>query len=196
MKKKEDLILIGGGGHCKSCIDVIELENKYQIAGIVDLPEKLGHHLMGYSYIAIDNDLVKLSKQYRNYLITLGQITITETRMKWFENLVQLGVTLPVIISPLAYVSKYASIGQGSIIMHRALVNAGAIIGVNCIINTNAHIEHDALLGDHCHVATGAIVNGGVQVGRGSFIGSGAVTKQSCTVPENTFIKAGSLFKG
>lgn len=35
---KEQIILIGGGGHCKSCIDVIEQEGKYQIAGIVDLP--------------------------------------------------------------------------------------------------------------------------------------------------------------
>jgi hypothetical protein len=23
--KKEDIILIGGGGHCRSCIDVIEM---------------------------------------------------------------------------------------------------------------------------------------------------------------------------
>jgi FlaA1/EpsC-like NDP-sugar epimerase len=33
MKK---IILIGGGGHSKSCIDVIENENKYKIVGIVD----------------------------------------------------------------------------------------------------------------------------------------------------------------
>ena len=58
MKSKEDLILIGGGGHCKSCIDVIELEDKYRIAGIVDLPEKLGQFLMGYSYLAVDDDLL------------------------------------------------------------------------------------------------------------------------------------------
>ena len=33
MKK---IIVLGGGGHCKSCIDVIENENKYKIIGIVD----------------------------------------------------------------------------------------------------------------------------------------------------------------
>ena len=37
---KEKLVLIGGGGHCRACIDVIERENKYQIAGIVDIKEK------------------------------------------------------------------------------------------------------------------------------------------------------------
>ena len=57
MKKN---ILIGGGGHCKSCIDVIEQEGKYRIAGIVDLPEKLHQKILGYKIIAIDDDLPRL----------------------------------------------------------------------------------------------------------------------------------------
>jgi len=48
---KEKIILIGGGGHCKSCIDVVEQQGKYQIAGIVDLPEKLHQKLLGYEVI-------------------------------------------------------------------------------------------------------------------------------------------------
>ena len=30
------IILIGGGGHCKSVIDIIEQDNKFKIAGIID----------------------------------------------------------------------------------------------------------------------------------------------------------------
>ena len=32
----KNIVLIGGGGHCKSCIDVIEMEKKYKILGLVD----------------------------------------------------------------------------------------------------------------------------------------------------------------
>ena len=32
----DELIIIGSGGHALSCIDVIERENKYKIAGIID----------------------------------------------------------------------------------------------------------------------------------------------------------------
>ncbi len=32
----KEIILVGGGGHCKSVIDVIEQEAKYKIAGIID----------------------------------------------------------------------------------------------------------------------------------------------------------------
>lgn len=44
---REKITLIGGGGRCRSCIDVIEQEGKYQVAGIVDLPEKQGQSVLG-----------------------------------------------------------------------------------------------------------------------------------------------------
>ena len=40
MKAKKKLILIGAGGHCNSCIDVIEQENKYRIVGLIDKKKK------------------------------------------------------------------------------------------------------------------------------------------------------------
>ena len=43
---KEKLILIGGGGHCKSCIDVIEQEGRFDIDAIVDVEEKLGQSIL------------------------------------------------------------------------------------------------------------------------------------------------------
>ncbi|MDK9694251.1 MAG: acetyltransferase, partial [Sulfurimonas sp.] len=44
---KEEIILIGGGGHCKSVIDVIEQQNSFVIAGIVDKKELVGTKVLG-----------------------------------------------------------------------------------------------------------------------------------------------------
>ena len=159
---KEKIILIGGGGHCKSCIDVIEQEGRFQIVGIVDVPEKLHQKILDIEIIATDDDLPGLVNEYENFLITLGQIKSPEKRIRLFEKVKELGGKLPVIISPFAYVSRHAGIEEGTIVMHYALVNAGAKVGKNCIINTKALIEHDAWIGDHCHIATGAVINGGV----------------------------------
>jgi FlaA1/EpsC-like NDP-sugar epimerase len=74
----QHIILVGGGGHCKSCIDVIEQQGEYQIAGIVDLPEKLHQKILGYEVIATDEDLPRLADEYGNFLITLGQIKTPE----------------------------------------------------------------------------------------------------------------------
>ena len=188
----DKIILIGGGGHCKSCIDVIEQAETFHIAGIVDVPEKLHQKILDYEIIATDDDLPRLINEYDNFLITLGQIKSPDKRIGLFKRTKELGGTLPVIISPLAYVSKHAEIGDGTIIMHQALINTGAKIGNNCIINNKVLIEHDAIIGDHCHIATGAMINGGVKVGTGTFFGSNAVCKEYIKIGENTVIGCGA----
>ena len=189
---KEKIILIGGGGHCKSCIDVIEQEGRFEIAGIVDLPEKLHQKILGYEIIATDDDMPQLVNKYENFLITLGQIKSPDKRIKLFNTVKELGGSLPVIVSPLAYLSKHARIEEGTIVMHHAFINAGAQIGRNCIINTRALIEHDAIIGDHCHIATGTVVNGGVKVGSRTFFGSNAVSKEYVEIGENVVIACGA----
>jgi len=192
---KEKIFLIGGGGHCRSCIDVIEQECRFTIAGIVDMPEKKQHKVLGYPVIGSDADLADLIKTFPNVLITLGQIKSPARRMELFNDLRQMGAHFPVIQSPLAYISPHAQVAEGTIVMHHALINVGARVGRNCIINTKALVEHDAIIEDHCHISTNAVVNGGVKIGSGSFFGSGAVAVESTSIPTNSFIKANSLFR-
>ncbi|MEA1878552.1 MAG: acetyltransferase [Bacteroidota bacterium] len=190
---KEPIILLGGGGHCKSCIDVIEQENKYEIIGITDLPEKAGQTMAGYPVIGTDDDLPELTKKCNNFLITVGHIQSPGLRVKLFAFLNKLGVNIPVIISPHAVVSRLAKIGDGTIVMHNALVNTEAVIGENCILNTGALIEHESLVGAHCHISTYAILNGQCEVGSSCFIGSRTVLANNISIPANTLIAAGSV---
>ena len=189
------IILIGGGGNCKSVIDVIEQEAKFNIAGIVDRAELLGSKILGYQVIGNDLDLESLAKKYNYAIITVGHIKSALLRIKLFELAQKAGFILPSIISPNAHVSKHSKIGKGSIVMHHAIVNANTSIGDNCIINSKALIEHDCLISNHCHISTNAIINGGVKIGSKCFIGSNVTTKDNIIIKENSFIKAGSIVK-
>ena len=189
----KEIILIGGGGHCKSVIDVIEQEGKFQIVGIVDKSELLGTNVLGYQIICNDSDLGDLSKKYKYALVTVGQIKSPLLRIKLFDLAKTAGFILPSIVSPNAYVSQHVSIGNGVIVMHDALINANTTIGDNCIVNSKALIEHDCQVSEHCHISTNATINGGVVVESGCFIGSGATTKELITIKKNSLIKAGSL---
>lgn len=189
----EKILLIGGGGHCHSVIDVIEQENKYEIAGIIDKKELIGKEVLGYKVIGCDEDLVNLFEKYKYAIVTVGQIKSANIRVKIFENLKKIGFVLPKIISPLAYVSKHSKIGEGTIIMHNALINAAVSVGNNCIINTKALVEHDSIIEDNCHISTSSVINGGVQIKEGSFYGSNATSKESIVV--DGFIKAGSVVR-
>lgn len=189
------ILLIGGGGHCKSVIDVIEREGSYTIAGIIDQKELLGQKVLGYEIIGCDDDLEALFDRFKYAIVTVGQIKSPDVRIKLFNRLKTIGYELPVIISPRAYISKHATVDTGTVVMHDALINANAAVGKNCIINTKALIEHDSVIGDDCHISTGAVINGGTVVSQGTFFGSNAVSKEYALIAEKSFIKAGSIVK-
>jgi sugar O-acyltransferase (sialic acid O-acetyltransferase NeuD family) len=188
---KPNLILIGAGGHAHACIDVIEQHDQYRIVGLVDMPEEMHIKHLGYSVIAADSELPKLAKEYQYIFIAVGQIRSPDSRIRLYQQTTELGFQLPVIIAPTAHVSRHASIGAGTIVMHGAIINAAARVGNNCIINTRALIEHDTTVADHCHISTGAILNGDVYIGAGSFVGSGSIIKEGVALEKGCVVGMG-----
>ena len=186
---KQDIILIGGGGHCKSCIDVIEEEGKYNINGILEKPEKLHETVLTYEIIGNDDDIKFLAQKHNLFFISIGYVAINNIRKDLFNKVKSCGLYCPTIISPYACVSKHSFIDEGTIVMHKAVVNAGARIGKNCIINTGAIIEHDVIIDNNSHVAPGAVINGGTKIGEGTFVGSNSVCRQNISIGKNSFIR-------
>lgn len=188
---REPILLIGAGGHARACIDVIEQEQRFFVAGLIGLALEVGTKVLGYPVLGTDDDLPVLVRDCRHVLIALGQIKTPEPRIRFFQLLEQHHALLPVIVSPLGYVSPHAIVGAGSIVMHGAVVNAGASVGRNCIINSQALVEHDAVIGDHCHISTSSAVNSGVRVGAGTFIGSGSSVRQGLVIGERCLVGMG-----
>lgn len=192
---KDMILLLGAGGHARACIDVIEQDGRYDIAGLLGLADEVGSGILGYPVIGTDTEIESLLPRYRFGVVTVGQIKSPELRIRLFGWLERHGRCAPAIVSPRAYVSRHARIGAGTVVMHGAVVNAGAVVGRNCIVNSLALVEHDALIEDHCHVATGARINSGVRVGEGSFIGSGSTIRQGLVVGRNCVVGMGAVLR-
>lgn len=154
------LLLMGGGGHCRACIDVIEAAARHSIAGIVQPPAEGSNPVLGYRVLGSDDDLPALLQQIPEALVTVGQIRRSETRIRLFKLLKSFGAGSPVIQSPTAYCSRHAVIGEGSILMHGSVLNANAGIGANCIINSQALIEHDVEIAAGIEVPIAAVALG------------------------------------
>ena len=189
----KSLVLVGGGGHCKSVIEAAESAG-YSILGVLDMPEEVGKQVLSTRVIGTDDDIPSYIDK-AEFVITVGFIKNPATRIKLYNRIKEAGGKLATIIASTAHVSKYAKIGEGSVIMHHAFVNAGAKVGANVIINTFANIEHDAVIGDQCHISTGTMVNGDCQVGDNCFIGSQSVLANGITVGEDIIVGAGSLVR-
>lgn len=177
------------GGHCSSCIDVIESSGKFKIVGLVAKNKKDKNKNKKYKIIGTDKDLNNIFKRYKFAHIAIGQIKNLNLRKKIFNKLKKIGFVLPVIISKKAYVSKETNFGEGTIVMHGCVINRNSKVGSNSIINTKALIEHDSTIGSHTHISTGCIINGSTIIGDQCFIGSGTVSKGNNKIKNNSFVR-------
>ena len=188
----DEIIIIGGGGHAKSCIDIIERSTNYKIAGIIEKSNFEHDNVLGYEILGNDGDLEKLNRTFKYAFIGIGQLSNSSYRSKLFNQLLSYGYNIPNIISKNSLVSKYAKIGDGTIIMNGSFINVSAEIGKNCIINNKSLIEHDVKINNNCHISTGCIINGNVTVESNTFIGSNTVVRESLTIGKNSVISFGS----
>lgn len=191
----KNIILIGAGGHFRSCIDVIESSRKFKIIGVIDRSYKKKSEIFNYKYLGNDEEIDNLISKSNSFLITLGQIKDPKPRKIIFKKLKKCKANLPCIISKYAYCSKKAKLDKGSIIMNKAFVNTNAKIGSNCIINTGAIVEHDCIVKDNCHISTNVTLNGSVIIEENCFIGSNSVIIQGVKIGKNNVIPAGSVIK-
>ena len=111
-EEKTKVLIIGSGGHAKSCIDVIENSKKFNIVGLIDNDKK---KMIGkYKVIFSDNEILKIKKTSKNLVLGLGSLDNINKRVQVFKKFKKLGFNFPKIISKYALVSKNSKIGVQS----------------------------------------------------------------------------------
>ncbi len=180
MDSHKKLVIIGASGHGKVVAD-IALLNGYDDIVFLDDNENIGYcggfpvvgkvseaeHLDGDKFVAIGN--AKIREQIQNRINTV------------------------VLIHPNATLGRNVVIGEGTVIMAGAVINAEAKIGRGCIINTASSVDHDCVIGDYTHVAVGAHLCGTVLVGNRTWIGAGATVSNNITICSDATIGAGAV---
>ena len=67
------ILLFGGGNQVHYTIDIIEKENKYEIAGIIDSVHPIGTNRYGYKVLGRQDNLINIVDEHK---IDAGLITI------------------------------------------------------------------------------------------------------------------------
>lgn len=192
----EKILILGMGGHAKSVTDVIERENKYEIAGYIvndcnDMQVESKYPILGN-----DDKLHELFLQgIQNAAIGIGYLGNSGLRTILYKKLKEIGYNLPVLSDPSAVIAAGVFVEEGTFIGKSAVINADAEIGKMCIINTGAIVEHDCHVGDFSHVSVGTVLCGGVNIGTSVFIGANATVIQGISIGNRTIIGAGEVLK-
>lgn len=190
---EKNLVLIGGGGHCKSVISSLDKGDFNQIV-IVDSYLGEGTELLGVKVVGNDNILPKLRDcGFKYAFLSLGSIGNTTKRRVIVEKIKKIGYEFINIIDKDANISDNVSIGIGCFIGKNAILNSNVHVGDHCIINTGAIVEHDCSLDSFVHIATGAILCGGCKIENDAHIGAGSCVKQGIRVKNNSIVGMGSV---
>ena len=191
MKK---LIIVGAGGHSKTCLEVAESSKKYKVIGFIDNKAKI-NNIFNKLKIFNERSINAVLKITKNAHIGVGQIKSAKLRVKLFKKFKNKGFNFPVLIHSNAYVSKYSFVGEGTLVGINSIINANCNIGRNTIINNKSLIEHDSKIGNNCHISTGAIINGNCLIGDNTFIGSGSIIFNNISIGKNCVIGSGNIIK-
>jgi len=183
------LLIIGAGGHGKVVADTALLLGWKHVAFLDDRAATLGSPL-GLAIVGTLGDLTAQARAFSSAIVAIGE---AKRRLELTDRCRRSGLDVVSIVHPMAFVSKFASIGPGSVVFAQSAVNVDARIGAACIVNTGATVDHDCLIGDGVHICPGAHLAGGVRVGDRSWVGIAATIRQGITIGRDATVGAGAV---
>jgi sugar O-acyltransferase (sialic acid O-acetyltransferase NeuD family) len=187
------VVVYGAGGQARVLVELMDRAGICPVAGLVDdNPDLHGTKIDGIPVLGPIDKLASLIRVHRIHraVIAVGN---NAGRKKFADHARSLGLRLPVLIHPNAYVSPTAKLGDGTVIMAGAVVSAHATLGELCIVNTQASIDHDCYLGDCVHIAPGVTLAGNVTIGNGTLVGVRACVIPGLCIGDDSVVGAGAV---
>jgi sugar O-acyltransferase (sialic acid O-acetyltransferase NeuD family) len=190
----KNIVLIGGGNQAHYTIDIIEKENKYKIAGIIDSVHEVGSERFGYKILGRQENLKELITEHNIYG---GVISIGDNWSRYYVHQ-QIVKNIPDFvfvnaIHPSVSIGNTTEIGVGVVAMAGCIFNPKAKIGNFTFFATGAQVEHDNTVHDYASISAGSITGGFVTIGKFSAITLGVTVFDRVEIGENTVVGAGSL---
>lgn len=183
------LAILGASGHGKVLADVAEASGWDEVVFYDDAWPKTVS-LKNWNILGNGSELIESLHLFSGVTVAIGNNKIRAVKTL---DLLGQGAKLVTLIHPEAVVSRYASIGLGSVVMAGAVISTDSIIGEGVIVNTGALVDHDCVVGDFAHISPGASLAGGVQVGKHAWIGIGAVVRQQVVIGNSAVVGAGAV---
>lgn len=168
-------MLVGAGGFGRMVAEMAMLQ--YDCA-FVDDGQSVRIEICGIPVVGGLADLPELRKDYDLLVVGIGN---NQFRAQVYEKAKALGYAFPNIIAPSAYISPYAKLGCGCVVLQNACVQNGTSVGNGVLLNAGTEIHCDAAVGDYALIYTNSVVRTGATVG--NFAASAATAPSAIMQP-------------
>ena len=188
-----NVAVIGGGGHGRVAIDIIEKAGELNLVGVIDAKLPAGEKVLGYPVLGSDSEIASLAGQHgiEGVVVAIGYNWVRSNVVAAVADQIP-QMKFPSAIHPSAQIARGVQIGRGSVLMAGSVVNTGSQVGEFCILNTNCSIDHDGVLGDFSSFGPNSCAGGTVHIGEFSAISLGANVIHNVKVGSHTVVGAGA----
>ena len=146
--KHLNLLILGAGSHGDEVMELAQVLRIFHKISFLD-------DFLAEKSIGTCKNFQKYLDEYATAIPAVGD---TALRIRWMNELIKDGFSIPTLIHPTASVSQNAKISGGVVICARATIGTGAVIGKGCIISSGATIDKNTELPDWSYVDCGEVV--------------------------------------
>lgn len=183
----QNVIIIGAGGQGKVIADIIRTSGD-NVYGFLDDNIEINTKIIDeYKVIGKVSDIEKFSLEDVVFIIAIGNNIVRKNITQKYN------LKYYTAIHKTAYIGMDVTIGEGTVVMPFACINASSKIGKHCIINTGAIVEHENQVEDFVHISPQAALAGQVTVGECTHIGINATVKNNIKIANNCIVGAGAV---
>jgi len=189
------LLMVGAraDGHAHVVLDAVVEDGGHEIIALADDNRALwGQEVLG---LPVLGDVAAASQSLARLGIEGAVIAVSDAaaRCRLADACRSLGLALPPIVHPAAYVSRHADVGDGAFVGAGAQVLPGAVVGELARVMAGAVVSHHAQVGRGVTIGPNATLCGRSSVGEMAFVGAGAVVLPDTHVGEKAVVGAGAV---
>lgn len=183
-----NLLIVGAGGHGRCCLDIARDMNIYEKISFLD-DNYINETINDCEIIGSVDEMSSYYPEYTHIHIALGN---NKTRSKLLLQAKEIGYSLPILKHSSSVVSKYASVGLGSVLFPYSVIEANAVIGNCCIVTSGVVINHDAQIDECVLVNTGTVIRPNTRINKYASIGCRCFITMNKEIEINQIIKDGT----
>lgn len=182
------MYIYGAGGHSKVVRDILSSNDTY-IDGVFDdsVLKEISEEFRPERKID-PADYPPFSSLKKPLIICIGNNVTRALTDKRLE-----GGAYGQAIHPGAIIAPDVKTGEGTVIMHRAVIQTGSTIGRHVIINTSAIVDYDNTIADYAHISPQAVLCDNVSIDEGTHIGAAAIVLPKVKIGKWCVVGAGAI---
>lgn len=136
-----NLLIVGAGQYGAVAKEIAESMNCFERIEFIDDNSPIA--------LGTINQIGDFRADFDSAFVAIGN---PQFRMKCLEELESLNFKIPVLIHPQAFVSKFAILGNGTIVEPLAAVQANCKIGKGVLICSGAVVKHNSVVEDCVYI--------------------------------------------